>query len=111
MFLCYVTEGLLYWTIHTNSGDHVTIEEDIPPGADSLVTIRNIGHIVPTVVSVYWESQLSLCHFNYILTDCVYCWVTSYGWCCKGQIVDLCEQGGQPEVLDIIQPPIAVSVW
>ncbi|XP_048734147.1 F-box only protein 44-like isoform X1 [Ostrea edulis] len=39
------------------------------------------------------------------------CWVTSYGWCEKHQIIDLIAEGCSPAVLDEIRPEIQVSEW
>ncbi|XP_061174325.1 F-box only protein 6-like [Saccostrea echinata] len=39
------------------------------------------------------------------------CWVTSYGWCEKHQIIDLVKEGCSSEVLDKIRPEVQVSEW
>ncbi|XP_071855357.1 F-box only protein 6-like [Apostichopus japonicus] len=36
---------------------------------------------------------------------------TSYGWCCKCQVVDLVQEGFEEEMLDRLQPPLKVGDW
>ena len=38
-------------------------------------------------------------------------YVTSYEWCCREQVVELAEFGFLPQILDQLQPTIAVSEW
>ena len=39
------------------------------------------------------------------------CYVTSYGWCCREQWVDLERAGFSGEILDAIQPVIEITEW
>lgn len=39
------------------------------------------------------------------------CFVTSYGWCEKQQIIDLVKEGLWEHFLDVHQPPICISDW
>ena len=45
------------------------------------------------------------------ITDVQKCWATSYGWCTKGQYVDLWKNGCSQEMLDRLQPDIEASDW
>lgn len=53
-----------------------------------------------TFENVYRENQCSV--HNY---------VTSYGWCCREQVIKLVEIGLSNDIMDKILPPIEVSEW
>ncbi|XP_064481375.1 F-box only protein 6-like isoform X2 [Ornithodoros turicata] len=44
-------------------------------------------------------------------TEDQHCFATSYGLCSKVQVIDLCQVGVLPEVMDLIKPPIHISEW
>ncbi|XP_044124281.1 F-box only protein 27-like [Bufo gargarizans] len=43
--------------------------------------------------------------------DSQICFVSSFGWCKKGQIIDLVREGLWEHLLDVHQPPICISDW
>ena len=61
-----------------------------------------------TKCTAYWLPNL---YSIETITDVQKCWATSYGWCTKGQYVDLWKNGCSQEMLDRLQPDIEVSDW
>lgn len=42
---------------------------------------------------------------------CTKNYVTTYFWCCRWQLIDLCNFGFTPEILNEVKPPVHVSEW
>lgn len=78
-------ERFSHWIVGQNGGDHFRIE-DKPCGSHPLEKFTDV------------KGQYK-------------CWVTSYGWCEKHQVIDLISEGCSPQVLDEIRPEIQVSEW
>ena len=52
-----VLDGLQGWTIHSDSGDHFAVEEDVAPGVESLVTTGASGRINHLACSFFGRSK------------------------------------------------------
>lgn len=63
----------------------------------------------------YWEVEMWLTDSDVDVirenNGCMRNYVTSYGWCCRDQIIELAQFGFNNEVMDHIQPDISVSEW
>lgn len=78
-------ENFSHWKVDQNGGDQFRIEEK-PCGSHPLENFTDVKGPYK-------------------------CWVTSYGWCEKHQVIDLISEGCSPKVLDEMRPEIQVSEW